>query len=91
MAKTTETLVEVHSLACRCGGASYMWQAHDRACRCHPEAVPQDAVVLRLADWLFLKKPRTCEDSITHPNWHGAMALDPRISGVPLEAAPTLA
>jgi hypothetical protein len=89
MAKKNETLVELHSLACRCGGASYMWQLDDRSCPCCPGEIPQDAVVLRLADWLFLRKPRTCEDSITDPNWRPEMAVDPSARSAGLDTAPT--
>lgn len=58
-------MIELHSTTCRCRGASYMWQADDRACGCKPDAVPDDAIVLGISEWLFFKKPRNAEESTT--------------------------
>lgn len=75
MGKDKELLVELHSRSCRCRGVSYVWRVEARFCPCSPEGIPADAVVLRIADWLFLRKPRTSEDSTTHPGWRPQMAV----------------
>ena len=76
MAKAQELLVELHSRSCGCRGVSYVWRSDARFCPCNPQQIPDDAVVLRIADWLFLRKPRTSEDSTTHPGWRPHMAIE---------------
>lgn len=60
-----KVMIELHSTTCRCRGAIYMWDARDRACGCSAAAVPDEAIVLGLEDWLYFKKPRTAEESTT--------------------------
>ena len=87
MANDKELLVELHSRSCRCRGVSYVWRVEARFCPCNPQQIPDDAIVLRIADWLFLRKPRTSEDSTTHPRWHPQMALERHAAaGFPADA-----
>jgi hypothetical protein len=64
MQMARSVMIELHSTGCRCRGASYMWDAGDRACGCSA-AVPADAIVLGIADWLSFKKPRNAEETHT--------------------------
>lgn len=58
-----ELMVELHSSSCRCKGSSYIWAADTRSCRCSPEGVPEDAIVLGMQEWIAFRKPRTAEES----------------------------